>query len=63
MDVGDDFDGGKGMIKCNDGVKKHEEGLGNVKDIFHGSSCSRLKVTDAVIPNVANCSSGQGWQV
>lgn len=63
MDVGDDFDGGESVIECDDGIEQHEKRLGDLKDVFHGSSSPRLEIADAVISHVPNCSSGQWREV
>ncbi|KAI4266121.1 MAG: hypothetical protein L6R38_008941, partial [Xanthoria sp. 2 TBL-2021] len=41
----------------------HEKRLGDLKDVFHGSSGPGLEIADAVIANVTDCSSGQWWQI
>lgn len=61
MDVGDDFDGGESVIESDDGIEQHEKRLGDLKDVFHGSSGPGLEIADAVVPNVTDCSSGQWW--
>lgn len=61
MNIRDDFYGGEGMIESNDGIKKHEERFGDMKYIFHRPSCSRLEVSNTIISDVANGSSGQRW--
>ena len=63
MDVGDDFDGGESVIEGDDGIEQHEKRLGDLKDVFHGSSSPRLEIADAVISHVPNCSSGQWREV
>ena len=61
MYVGYDLYGLEEMVKRDDGIKEHEQGLGDFENIFHGSGCARFEVTYAVIPNIANSTSGQ-WR-
>lgn len=61
MHIRYDLDRRKSMVERHDGVKKHEERLGNMEHIFHRPSRSGLKIADAVISNVANGTSSQWW--
>lgn len=47
------------MVESDDGVEEHEEGFGDLQDIFHGASGARFEVPDAVVAHVANRTAGQ----
>lgn len=62
VDVGNDCDGRESMIEGNYGIKKHEQGLGNLEYIPHRPSRAWLEIADAIISDVADGASSQWWQ-
>lgn len=62
LEICNDFDDLEEVVEGDDGVEEHEEGLRNLEDIVHLAGCPRLEVADAVVANIANSASCEGWK-
>lgn len=46
------------VVEGDDGVEEHEEGFGNLEDVFHGAGGAGFEVPNAVVAHVADCTAG-----
>lgn len=51
------------VVKRDNGVGEHEQGLGDFKNVFHGSCRFGFEIADTVVANIANCPASKGWEI
>lgn len=62
MQVCDDPDFLEEVVDCYDGVEEHEEALRDLEDVLHGACGLGLEVFDAVVADISDGTSSEGWQ-
>ena len=55
------FDDLEEMIESDDRIEEHEQGFWNMENIFHLPSRPWLEISDAIVANIADCSSSK-WR-
>ena len=61
LDVCYYFDDLEEVIESDYRIEQHEERFWNMKNIFHLPSRLRLKISNTIIANIANCSASE-WR-
>lgn len=63
LDVADDLDDAVEPVKGHNGVKQHEQRLGDLEHVLHRAGRPRLKVAHAVVANVSDGAARQRRQL
>ncbi len=57
MKVVNHFDLLEKVVKGDDGIEKHEQGLGNFEDVLHGAGGLWFEIANTIVSHIANCTS------